>query len=609
MRIRWMCLVGISLALLAASDPMTIRAAAPEYALSGRAGQLDLVMLADTPLGPVSALDLLMFDHQGERALVTIPMEVWLDPASLRADPYLDEIQSAIERLAGTYVVAQRAGAWAPTEDRLRVMSFGAAIATWIESDVKPHLQVTETDMERYWLAHPEKYLKRRAAEVRYIFKRVDNPDDSAARHVAEDELQLISREVRDGRLGFEEAARRESDAASSAQGGLIPPFYNGTYFTAFEDEAFRLEQPHQLSPVFDGPGGVYLVQLVRQWPARNVPLEEVADEIRERLSFDHVRSYYGYRRDKRLRDKLIQNPAGWWEYMNRDVPIARVGSAKLSRMDFFRYYENPTDSEFKIRWPVVLANAADWVEGESVMQMLEASGASTRQYRWIARARELATMRLRAKHVYAVEIPASVYATNELAVQSLTEDPAFAKLFRDVRLVRFEIIPRKDENARDPAFRPAIREARQLDQKLVEGTLATEPAPIDLAQWRASLVGEDGKDEFENALATLQALVKASEWTNVRVKVDDAGWQSVLPGSYWERMLAGTGVGEVSKPMDVVERRTRYLVVQQKPFDFEQMAQDPLQLREIAYWAAVWTIYADERDRIAGEGLIQHRY
>ena len=79
-------------------------------------------------------------------------------------------MKAAVERLLAYESLAGKAGDWEPPADELRVKSFGAAMAVWIENTVKPEVKVLESDINRYYVAHPEKYLRRLRAQVRYIF-------------------------------------------------------------------------------------------------------------------------------------------------------------------------------------------------------------------------------------------------------------------------------------------------------------------------------------------------------------------------------------------------------------------------------------------------------
>jgi hypothetical protein len=102
----------------------------------------------------------------------------------------------------------------------VRVKTFGAAMAVWTENVVKPQVQVKEVtdpasgrasgDIDRYYLAHPEKYQRRLRAQVRYIFLPVDLHNEEAKQR-ARGELSTLAEQIKSGAQTFEEAARDDS--------------------------------------------------------------------------------------------------------------------------------------------------------------------------------------------------------------------------------------------------------------------------------------------------------------------------------------------------------------------------------------------------------------
>jgi len=613
--------------------------AAPPYALSGYAPQLEQITVAETPMGPVSALDVLMFDALTDRQLEIIPFEVWMDLDSMRAEPYTWYIGQTVEELATTAELAGRAGSWQPAPDALRARSFGAAVAAWVDAKIKPLIKVEQIDIDRYYLANPELYIQRRTARVRYIFLKF--PPDAPTAMVAgvRNDLDEIAIRIRQEELTFEEAARHYSDAPSAAEGGLLPRFYERTYFKDFEERVFLLDQPGQMTEVFTGPGGVYLIQLVESKPASNIPLEAVRENIREKLQIEHIRHYYQFEMEKIHERCFVRNHVAWFEGLNLDVPLASVGRVELSRPDFLRFYDNPLTPFFEVNWPLVTHNLAAWIEGEVIMQELAKEGIT--KHRWLTRARELAALHQKAQHVYAQSVPAQSYATPEIALETLKRNPDFVANLRSVNLIQFEIAPKGGRSVTQSEKRAARRLARVIDNNLAQGALITAPIQIDLAQWREELIQAvlargsapaaavdsanptalpdmslnpqqpavaDPTDPTIVALENLNNAIKATLFPNVEVTALPIGWRSTVPGSGWDTPFLGVAPGQMSRPLTLGDVTRRYLVLGEQPLDVQPWLEKPLYLQVLAFRSVAHGLYQETLDRMLAEGRIQYK-
>ena len=106
-----------------------------------------------------------MLDEMRDRAVANIPLSAWRNPNALEATPFRPAMKAAVERLLAYQSLAAKAEDWEPAEDVVRAKSFGAAMAVWIENVVRPQVKVLDSDIDRYYVAHPEKYLRRLRAD------------------------------------------------------------------------------------------------------------------------------------------------------------------------------------------------------------------------------------------------------------------------------------------------------------------------------------------------------------------------------------------------------------------------------------------------------------
>ena len=579
-------------------------AAAPDWVLSGRVPELENVVLAETPHGRITSLDVLMFDEMTSQVLWDVPIEAFLDPSSLAAERNRELIQGAIDRLAVMRVLADQAGDWMPAEDLLRVRSHAAAEAVWIEEVVRPSVRVLPADIDRYYLEHATDYLRRRQVQIRYIFKRVD-PDDEAAVAEARAELDAIAQAVRAGNESFEYFARTASDAHSGLQGGLLPPFYEGTYDATIEQRAFAMSEPGELSAPFVGPGGLYLLQLVRAYPPRNITRDEVAGEIAAQLRSDHIRHYYAYELQQ-LRDRADHRDfSAWFAYLDADAPMAMVGKRRLERQDFIRFYGSPITEDLEIIWDVVVGGVASWIEGEIVMDELGPELANL--HRWVRRARELATAVERARHTLVLQVPEASHATAAAARRTLAEAQQRSDFYRAYRLVMFQIAPETDPTMGAAVERRAERTAQWLESQLRAGIVLNEPSVIELETWHAKLAAADD-DRVEDQVRELNNSFVAP-YPNISMHATALDWIAPMPNSPMARLLEGTPVGRLSRTQRIGSLRRVFLVLRSEPADIDKLADNPVLLRSLAFEAGARDLIEATRQRLHDEGAIVYTF
>lgn len=588
-----------------ATLPPVPETAAPEYAISGCVDELSQVVLAEIPgLGPVSSLDMLMFNTDRRPQLSAVPLEVWLDPGSIAAEPYLPAIRAEIERLAALVALGGRSADWAPDGDMLRRLGFDGAIIGYAQSVVAGQVSVAEPDIHLYYIAHPEKYIQRRLIEARYIFLPVAAGADTPARLAAQQRLEEIARRVSAREISFEEAARRDSRAPSAAAGGRIPAFLNGTYFSDFENNLMACD-PGQMTPVFEGPGGFYLAQLIAAASRRNIPLAEVRDDIRRTLEREHLKFYYRTALGQlQKRSPFMNYATGFnYEYMSLDAPLARVGGAALTRPEFLRIYANPVQPDFSVNAALVQRNVAHWIEGETVQQEMERLGRGADRY--IMRARELGAIPFRARQTLIREIDPAQYAATEASLRTL-ESVAPGEL-RSILVAQIQFAP-SGKVKEDAEKLAAGRQIGELDKALANGVLKVDPEPINLGEWIK-------QSDFSTtataaaAVASLQGKIANSPYPNITMQAALLGWADAVPNSQWDHMLAGLGPGQVSQPIATPEMTTRFVVLAERPLDLNQWKMQPRMVRQMAWRLLGDRMVAAEGRRLRRAGAIQYRF
>jgi parvulin-like peptidyl-prolyl isomerase len=133
------------------------------------------------------------------------------------------------------------------------------------------------------------------AGKERYLIdqKNYVTPEELEASHIlvkAEEgqsdeallaETKRIREEIVSGNITFENAAEKYSkDSGSAARKGSLGKFGKGKMVKPFEDAAFALEKPGDISEPVKTRFGYHLIRLDASYPSVQRPYDEVKDEI-----------------------------------------------------------------------------------------------------------------------------------------------------------------------------------------------------------------------------------------------------------------------------------------------------------------------------------------
>ncbi len=139
---------------------------------------------------------------------------------------------------------------------------------------------------ERY-LAEREKYVTPERIAASHILIKTGKRSDQEALALAE---KLLA-EIRSGEVAFEEAARKNSeDRGSRAKGGSLGLFGRGKMVPPFEEAAFALKEPGDLSQPVKTRFGYHIIRLDERMPSEQLPFEKVEARIVKELQADLAR-------------------------------------------------------------------------------------------------------------------------------------------------------------------------------------------------------------------------------------------------------------------------------------------------------------------------------
>lgn len=242
-------------------------------------------------------------------------------------------LENAIRTWAAEQALAQEGAALGDPLDkvRLRFLEHPVHELFWIDNYIAPKVKVTPEDTRKYMLEHPEISLQPGKVQVRCIFLRLDPKADTTAVRTVETRMSEIREEIVSGKIAFEDAARKYSEAPSAVEGGLMPEFSEGTHFVNFEDQAFSLEKG-EVSPIVYGVDGLYLLQGVQRIPAKattSLPVEEI---VHRRLYFTQLQHRHAYELWKLRSIAIIENKAGIIDTMHPNAIALKANGFELTR-------------------------------------------------------------------------------------------------------------------------------------------------------------------------------------------------------------------------------------------------------------------------------------
>ena len=123
--------------------------------------------------------------------------------------------------------------------------------------------------------ANPKKYEVAEQVKASHIL--VKFGDD---RKAAKEKAEAILAELKGGANFAEVAKAKSDDTGSAARGGDLGLFGRGRMVKPFEDAAFALQNPGDLSDIVESQFGYHILVLTERKPAGIKPFEEVKDDL-----------------------------------------------------------------------------------------------------------------------------------------------------------------------------------------------------------------------------------------------------------------------------------------------------------------------------------------
>ncbi len=196
-------------------------------------------------------------------------------------DRYMKEVQarSGLDEAGFLKALAERG---------MTLESYKAKVKSEIEraqlvnKETRQRVNVSQTEIKRYYEAHLTDYATADKIKVRAIFLRVPDPGDDAAVAATRAKAEELRDAVRKGK-SFKDLAKDNSEGPGATEGGELGTFAKGEMEPKLEEAAFALKKGEVSDPIQAGDAFV-LLYVDERIGGSHRPLEEVSPEIRETL-------------------------------------------------------------------------------------------------------------------------------------------------------------------------------------------------------------------------------------------------------------------------------------------------------------------------------------
>ncbi|MBN1518079.1 peptidyl-prolyl cis-trans isomerase [Candidatus Sumerlaeota bacterium] len=278
----------------------------------------------------------------------------------------------------------------------------------WLSEILLPQIQIDPADRANYYEQHREDYTTDESVQVRMIFRKAGEDISREKEDEIHSAMQALHQQLTEGG-DFAALAREHSESPSAANGGLLPPLEKGRYAFTIEEAIFNL-QPGDLTPVFRGPGGFYIMQVVDRFPYRELSVSEAQEDIDEELTPAALSAFHDlrFRQMTRVRDSLTET--GRFHQRPMDQTIIWSRAVQVTLRQFLYMFPEIYQSPVKMDRKALNRAVYRLHDGEMITEQVRETPyiADPR----ITRAKELADTLIRANNAYrsmALQISPSV--------------------------------------------------------------------------------------------------------------------------------------------------------------------------------------------------------
>ena len=161
-----------------------------------------------------------------------------------------------------------------------------------IRRDIKLRVAVTDEEIGEYYRKHREDYEGKESVRIKQILLPLPKEGDPAVKEKLRADADDIHKLLLNGEP-FELLSAKFSQGPAAAEGGDIGYVEKGMIHSEVEDAAFSLPL-NQISGVIESSVGFHIIQVVDRRGAGLKPIENVREEIREKIDREKMEKKFG---------------------------------------------------------------------------------------------------------------------------------------------------------------------------------------------------------------------------------------------------------------------------------------------------------------------------
>ena len=156
----------------------------------------------------------------------------------------------------------------------------GYTLQKFIEAKIASQVTVSDQDVQKFYDQNKDRLQQPERVHLRHILVKVDAKVTPDEKKKAKEKADALLARVKAGE-DFGKLARENSDdPGSKVNGGDLSWVSKGQTVPPFEQAAFALKKPNDISPVVESQFGYHVIQLIERKDAGLVPLTEVKENI-----------------------------------------------------------------------------------------------------------------------------------------------------------------------------------------------------------------------------------------------------------------------------------------------------------------------------------------
>jgi peptidyl-prolyl cis-trans isomerase SurA len=171
-----------------------------------------------------------------------------------------------------------------------------------VNREIRGKVNVTPEEVQRYYTAHLSDYALPGGMQVAHIVFAL--PERASAEQVNSTKAQAeeVLGRIRDG-ADFAEMARTYSQDASAESDGTLGWFSEGELYDSLEEVVVKLDVGAVAGPI-RSPVGMHILKLLDRRDTSHRPVDEVADQIKEKLYAEALEERFQRWLTEELRDR-----------------------------------------------------------------------------------------------------------------------------------------------------------------------------------------------------------------------------------------------------------------------------------------------------------------